>query len=35
MEKGVVFNGRTYIYENEKVDSFKIQPPPKKRRNKK
>ena len=35
MEKGVVINGKTYIYKNEKVDSFKIQPPPKKRRNKK
>lgn len=31
MEKGVVINGKTYIYENEKGDSFKIQPPPKKK----
>jgi hypothetical protein len=35
MEKGVVIDGRTYTYENEKADSFEIQPPPKKRRNKK
>ena len=35
MEKGVVLDGKTYTDENEKVDSFEIQPPPKKRRNKK
>ena len=35
MEKGVVIGGKTYTYENEKVDSFEIQPPPKKRRKKK
>lgn len=35
MEKGVVLDGKTYSYDNEKGDGFEIQPAPKKRRNKK
>lgn len=35
MKKGVVLDGKTYTFDNDKVDSFQIQPAPKKRRNKK
>ena len=35
MKKGVVLDGKTYTYANEKGDEFKIQSASKKRRNKK
>jgi predicted Holliday junction resolvase-like endonuclease len=35
MKKGVVLDGKTYTYDNEKGDEFKIQSASKKRRNKK
>lgn len=35
MKKGLVLDGKTYTYDDEKGDGFKIQPVPKKRRNKK
>ncbi len=35
MKKGVVLNGKTYTFDNEKGDGFKIQSASKKRRNKK